>query len=377
MEYTAMIKKTEDTFEKYAIHIRTLYQLKEFPMNLWKAMAEIGLLGFNIPKQYGGLGFSNKKLLQLFEYLTEKGFPLGLVLSWLTHLGLANFLILPFAKEEEKQGLLSQMAKGEITISLAYGELGSGGSPKRLKTNAIACNDYFIINGKKDFITNGNLADIFAVFPVTGEKEGVKEISVFLVPKDHKGVEIKEPIDVRRLNPALHCSVVFKDCLVKAEDRIGDEGKAYDQILKPWREYEDIYLMGALIGAMHRQLGLVMEQTTGLSDSMDFSRIEELFSMYQSYKVLITESVSMLDNRIHNEKLSSLILSARRIAVQFQNVYSDTILEYEMKEDEEMRHVTGSIYDLLKIAEGTFPTRRTKLGKNLIDLMDQRKGSLG
>src|ERR1700742_1334750 len=159
------------------------------PDDLRKQAAEMGLFGYAIPEQWGGLGLD---LTQDVELAMEFGYTsLALRSMFGTNNGIAGQVLVRFGTEEQKARWLEPIASGEVVASFALTEPGAGSNPAGLKTKAGRDNDDWVISGQKRFITNAPVADLFVVFARTrpADDQG-PGIAVFLVPADAAGVEV-------------------------------------------------------------------------------------------------------------------------------------------------------------------------------------------
>lgn len=159
------------------------------PQDLREQSAEMGLFGYAIPQEWGGLGLN---LIQDVEVAMELGYTtLSLRSMFGTNNGIAGQVLVGFGTEEQKATWLPGMASGEIVASFALTEPGAGSNPAGLRTTARADGDGWIIDGAKQYITNAPIADLFVVFARLDPKpEEGNGIAVFLVPADAAGVEV-------------------------------------------------------------------------------------------------------------------------------------------------------------------------------------------
>lgn len=355
--------------EREIIHREDSCSLEEFPLDIWNKMGKEGFLGLNLPQKYGGGGYDHLSIVVAGEELVRRGCSLGLALSWLLHLGTANFLILSFGNERQLDEYLSHLANGRITVSLAYGEPTSGGNPKNLKTLARRQGESYILNGEKFYLTNGPIADLFIVFAITGEEGHKKRLTAFLVPKNTQGLSLTNSIDVKFLNPSPHCGLKMENCLVPRSSVLGKEGWAYEEMLKPWREYEDVYMMGPIIGGMERELVLLVNimknQEGALTDELT-SGLGELQAILQALRVIAYEAAGMMDSSMHHPEFPGLLLSFRIIARQFQSLFNHVMLKSGIKENAELVQLTGGINSFLNIAKNLMFLKQKKLGKEAI-----------
>ncbi|MFV2177737.1 acyl-CoA dehydrogenase family protein [Actinomadura sp. LOL_016] len=159
------------------------------PDDLRAAAADMGLFGYAIPQEWGGLGLS---LRQDVELAMEFGYTtLALRSMFGTNNGIAGQVLVGFGTEEQKERWLERIASGEVVAAFALTEPGAGSNPAGLRTRARRDGDDWVLDGQKRFITNAPLADLFVVFARTREpgSDG-PGIAVFLVPADAPGVGV-------------------------------------------------------------------------------------------------------------------------------------------------------------------------------------------
>jgi acyl-CoA dehydrogenase len=161
----------------------------EVPVDVRQATKDMGLWGFALPEQYGGLGLSMEQEVRL---VFELGYTTPSLRSMFgTNNGIAGHVILEGGTEGQKQYWLPRIASGEVTASFGLTEADAGSDPSRLTTSAVRDGDGWTINGAKRFITNAPTADVIFVFARTDPDPGVKHaISCFLVPRGTAGLTI-------------------------------------------------------------------------------------------------------------------------------------------------------------------------------------------
>lgn len=159
------------------------------PDDLRTQAAEMGLFGYAIPEEWGGLGLD---LTQDVELAMEFGYTtLALRSMFGTNNGIAGQVLVNFGTDEQKKEWLERIASGDVVASFALTEPGAGSNPAGLRTKATLDGDHWVIDGQKRFITNAPIADLFVVFARTRPAEGRNTgIAVFLVPADTPGVEV-------------------------------------------------------------------------------------------------------------------------------------------------------------------------------------------
>jgi acyl-CoA dehydrogenase len=193
----------------------------EMPGQLQRAAADMGLYGFAIPEVYGGLGLS---MAQEALVVMELGYTTPAFRSMFgTNNGIAGHVLLEGGTEEQKKAYLPRLASGEWTSSFALTEQDAGSDPSGLKTTAAQADDNgYVLNGRKRFITNAPIADLFMVFARHGTvTEPSRDISVFLVPRDTPGLSVGPRDKKMGQHGAWTADVILDDVEVPADAVVG------------------------------------------------------------------------------------------------------------------------------------------------------------
>ncbi|GAA3249598.1 acyl-CoA dehydrogenase family protein [Pseudonocardia petroleophila] len=195
------------------------------PDDLRTASAEMGLFGYAIPEEWGGLGLD---LTQDVELAMEFGYTtLSLRSMFGTNNGIAGQVLVGFGTDEQKQRWLERIASGEVVASFALTEPGAGSNPAGLRTRARRDGGDWVIDGRKQYITNAPIADLFVVFARTAEPQpGNPGIAVFLVPADTAGVEVAPKDAKMGQEGAWTADVAFDGVRVPADALVGGEEAA-------------------------------------------------------------------------------------------------------------------------------------------------------
>ena len=196
------------------------------PDDLRRKAADMGLFGFAIPEEYGGLGLTMR---QEAELVMELGYTTPAFRSMFgTNNGIAGQVLMVDGSEEQKQRYLPGMASGEITASFALTEDEAGSDPSTLTTTASKDGDNWVINGSKRFITNAPIANLFMVFARSGAPDsGAAGISVFVVDAKTPGIKVGPPDHKMGQLGAQTAEVFFQDVRVPADAIVGTEGKGF------------------------------------------------------------------------------------------------------------------------------------------------------
>ena len=190
----------------------------EIPAGLIEAAAEMGLYGFAIPEEYGGLGLSMKQEVRL---VMELGYTTPAFRSLFgTNNGIAGHVLLEGGTHEQRAEYLPRLATGEWTASFALTEAEAGSDPAGLRTSASRVDGGYLLSGSKRYITNAPIADLFMVFARHGEQDKAsRDISVFLVPKGAPGLTVG-PRDQKMGQHGAWTAEVFLDDVLVPDDAL-------------------------------------------------------------------------------------------------------------------------------------------------------------
>lgn len=221
-----MLRKTvrglaEDKFKPLAGEID---RDGRFPKENEKLLAEQGLLGINVPEEYGGGGGDTLSHLITIEEVARVCAATSVIL---TTQGLAIAPILNAGTEQQKQKFLTPLAKGECLGAFAITEPGAGSDNSAMRTVAVKDGNSYVINGQKIFITNAGEAGIISVIAKTNKEAGYRGISIFLVEKDTPGMIIGKKEDKMGIRGSDTREVVLEDCRVSEENLLGPENQGF------------------------------------------------------------------------------------------------------------------------------------------------------
>jgi alkylation response protein AidB-like acyl-CoA dehydrogenase len=163
-------------------------EAEKFPEEQIEGLAELGLLGMIIPEEYGGAGFDTVSYALALEEIAKADSSVAVIVS-VTN-SVCCYPILSFGTEEQKQKYLVPLAKGEKLGAFCLSEPQAGSDATNQKTRAVEDGDFYVLNGTKSWVTNGGLASVYLVMAVTGETDGRKEITAFLVEGEAEGLKV-------------------------------------------------------------------------------------------------------------------------------------------------------------------------------------------
>ena len=226
----------------------------QIPPHIVEELRKLGLFGLSIPQEYGGLGISLVAQCVVFEELAKASLCFRSRVG--TNNGIGSLGILFDGTEEQKRTYLPKLASGEWTGAFALTEPNAGSDAAAIETTAVRQGDVFLLNGRKQWITNANVAQVFTVMALTDrEKRARGGITAFLVHRDTPGLTITKPHKTMGFRGSHVCDLIFEDAQVPATNvlgKIGDGFKVAMKVLDRGR-----LTMGAVcVGAAQRLLEL-------------------------------------------------------------------------------------------------------------------------
>ncbi len=190
----------------------------EFPKEILDEIAKTGLFGIYIPEEYGGLGFGSFENCLAIEELSWG--CLGVSVSFAAS-GLGAYPILLYGTEEQKKKYLPEIAKGTKLAAFGLTEANAGSDAGGIETTAIKDGDYYIINGTKQWITNGGEADIYSVIVMTNKAKGPRGASGFIIEKGTPGFSFGKKENKLGIRASATRELVFQDCKVHKDQLLG------------------------------------------------------------------------------------------------------------------------------------------------------------
>jgi butyryl-CoA dehydrogenase len=198
---------------------------KEFPAENLKKLGELGLMGMMVPLKYGGSGADTVSYAIALSEVAYACASTAVVMS--VHNSIVCESILHYGTEDQKKRHLSKLATGEIIGAFALTEPNAGSDPSRQTTRAVFDGDSYILNGRKRFTTTGKNAGLIIVTAKTDEGKRHRGISAFLVKQGRPGFTVGPLEDKMGLRASDTVDLIFEDCRVAVEDRLGNEGDGF------------------------------------------------------------------------------------------------------------------------------------------------------
>jgi len=203
---------------------------QEFPVDLFKEMGGLGLLGVLVPEQYGGAGFGYLEYITAIVEISKIDGAIGL--SMAAHNSLCTNHILAFGSEEQKRKYLPKLASGEWIGAWGLTEPNTGSDAGNMATVGVKDGDYFIVNGSKNFITHGKSGDVAVVIARTGEPGDSHGMSAFIIERGTKGFTAGKKENKLGMRASETAEMIFTDCRIHKSQIIGQAGDGFIQALK-------------------------------------------------------------------------------------------------------------------------------------------------
>jgi alkylation response protein AidB-like acyl-CoA dehydrogenase len=197
----------------------------EFPYEIIKKLGEFGFMGMMIPPEWGGAGFDNVSYVLAIEEISKVDASVGVIMS--VNNSLVCYGINHWGTDAQKERFLKPLASGQKLGCFCLSEPEAGSDATQQRTEAVKDGDYYILNGIKNWITNGKNADIYFVQAMTSKELKHKGISTFLVDKDTPGLETGIKEDKLGIRSSDTCTVSFNNCRVHKDQLLGSEGLGF------------------------------------------------------------------------------------------------------------------------------------------------------
>jgi alkylation response protein AidB-like acyl-CoA dehydrogenase len=219
---------------------------QEFPKELVRKMGDLGFMGIMVDPKYGGSGMDTISYVLVMEELSKIDASASVMVS--VNNSLVCYGLETYANEEQKQKYLTKLATGEFIGAFCLSEPEAGSDATSQATTAIDKGDHYLINGTKNWITNGGRSDVYLVIAQTDREKGHKGINAFIVEKGTPGFHIGPKEDKLGIRGSDTHTLQFNDVKVPKENRIGEDGFGFKFAMKT--------LSGGRIGIAAQALGI-------------------------------------------------------------------------------------------------------------------------
>jgi alkylation response protein AidB-like acyl-CoA dehydrogenase len=319
-----MIRETARKFaeEKLAPSADDRDEKELFPFDAIKEMGELGFMGMMVSEKYGGAALDTISYVLAMEEISKVDASAGVVMS--VNNSLVCWGIETYGSEQQKEKYLRDLATGKKLGAFALSEPEAGSDATNQRTTAVRNGDHYVLNGMKNFITNGANADVVLVMASTDRSKGAKGVSAFIVEKGLPGFSVAKKEKKLGIRSSDTVSLAFQDVRIPVENRVGEEGFGIKFALKT--------LDGGRIGIAAQALGIAQgsldaaikyskERKAFEHPIAEFQAIQfklaDMVTNVEAARMLVLNAASLKDRKeAYNVAAAMAKLYASKVAVQ-------------------------------------------------------------
>lgn len=356
-EQKLIAKTTHDFVDKEVLPNIEELENQNFDLNknLLKKAGELGLLGADVPEEYGGLGLDKTSSALITEEFSRAG---GFSLSYGAHVGIGSLPIVFFGNEEQKKKYLPKLATGELIAAYALTESTSGSDALGAKTTAVLneAGTHYVLNGEKQFITNSAFADIFVVYAkIDGE-----HFSAFIVERDYPGVSTGVEEKKMGIKSSSTRTLVLDDAQVPVENLLGEKGKGHKiafNILNVGRYKLAIGGIGGAKDALEASVKYVNERKQFNTKISSFSLTQEKLatmaasiyanesSVYRTVGLFEQRMGALTDEQLNDGREVAAAIAEYQIECSLNKFTATEVLDYVVDEAVQLHGGNGFIQE--------------------------------
>jgi butyryl-CoA dehydrogenase len=341
-----------------------------FPWDMYKKMGKLGLMGMTVPKKYGGAGIDKICYMIALEEISRLCGSTGITVEAHNTLGIGY--IYEAGTEEQRKKYLPRLTGGEAFAALAITEPNAGSDVGGIQTTAVVDGDEWVLNGTKQFITSGDIAEAIIVMAKTDKTKGTKGISAFIVEKDTPGFKVGQLEDKLGLRGSRTAELIFEDCHVPKENILGEKDKGFYGVMDTLdcgRTAVGAMSVGIARGALEDSIAYAKQREQFGRPIGKFQAIQwmiaDMATEIDAARLLVYRAAYLEDNNMSFSKeaaiaklfASEIAMRATRNAIQIHGGYGymrDRPLERYFRD-----------IKLCQIGEGTSEIQRIVIAKRL------------
>jgi hypothetical protein len=371
----AQLRKTVREFaeRELAPHSREWDEKQGFPRDVFFRLGGLGVAGCCWPEEYGGSGLSTLDWAVVMEELARV--DAGVALSLAAHHSLCSAHVHLAGSEEQKRRFLPPLARGEKVGCWGLTEPGSGSDAGGMRTTAVRDGKHWVLNGSKNFITNGGIADTAVVVAVTDRAAGKKGISAIVVERGTPGFRSGKKEDKLGVRSSDTSELAFEDCRVPAENLLGREGMGFVDTLKildKGRVGIAAFSVGIAQAALEASMRYALERKQFGHPIADFQAIQfkvaEMATKTEAARLLTWRAASLADaERTHTAEsaMAKLFASESSVDVALEAIQIHGGYGY-LKDYPVERYLRDA--KIGTIGEGTSEVQRLVIARQLLHL---------
>jgi len=343
----------------------------EFPWDIMKILAEAGFFGLYIPEEYGGAGCGILELVLVTEQLSR---ACGGIAVCYAGSALGTFPILLYGSEEQKKKYLPRLASGKVVAAFGLTEANAGSDAGGIETTAVRDGDEYVLNGTKQWITNGGEAEIYTTVAITDRAKGARGASALIVEKGTEGFDFGKKEDKMGIRASATRELVFQDCRVPAENLLGREGLGFAVAMKTLdqaRPGVGAQALGIAQGALDEAVKYAHERVQFGKSISSFQAVQHMLAdmatQIEAARALIYAVSRMIDAGIkHFSKESAMSkLLASDVAMKVTTDAVQIFGGYGYMKDYPVEKMMRDA-KITQIYEGTNQIQRNVIAGNLI-----------
>jgi alkylation response protein AidB-like acyl-CoA dehydrogenase len=343
----------------------------EFPWEIMKVLADAGLFGLYIPEEYGGLGFGNFENNLVVEELSKV--CIGVSVSFAAS-ALGAYPILLFGTDEQKKKYMPDLASGKKLAAFGLTESGAGSDAGAIKTTAKKDDNGYVLDGIKQWITNGGEAEIYSVIAKTDKSRGTRGASAFIVEKDTPGFSFSKKENKLGIRCSATRELIYEECRIPEENLLGREGMGFMVAMKTFDQTRTgiaAQAVGLAQGALNEAIIYAHERKTFGKSIISHQAIQHMLAnmatQIEAARALTYQAARYCDSGAKDmSKYSAMakLLSTdvcMQTTVDVVQIFGGYGFMKEYPVEKMMRDAK-----ILQIYEGTNQIQRTVIGQYLI-----------
>lgn len=344
----------------------------QFPLEIWKKACKLGFIGIHFPEKYGGQNLGVFENTLIVEEFCRRDSSIGIALSLIDY---ASEIILRFGTENQKSAYLLPITKGETISSGGFWEAEDGEEFSNISTSAIKKEASFLINGKKNFVMNSEIANFFIILCKTDINENSSHLgrSIIIVEKGLEGLSIIEDKGKMGMKMIPTGDLCLKNVRVPCGNMIGDENKGYDQIMNFFEESKiemAAQALGIAQGGFERAMEYAKKREQFGRKIVEFKAIQHKLAAMalkiERARLLTYKAAWSFDKGEFNNRLTLMAkIDASKTAVEVTREAIQIFGGYGYMKEQEVEHFYRDAW-ITELYFGSRETQKTMLASELL-----------